>query len=171
VQDFQDAAALQFSQNGSTPFIGMGDAKNPVNIWMWKAGWQQEAEGQRQDMREQYNSMHVDFYFTHASQTAAAAGNLNALPHRSPIEDANARGFGTFTPQSASAQNVQGKGVWHDGFWAVLFIRDVKSKDEEDVKLEIGRPVPVAFAVWNGEQRDRNGRKVISNWYQLTLER
>lgn len=170
VQDFQDAVAIQFSLNGSTPFLGMGDAKNAVNIWMWKAGWQQDAEGQRQDMRDQYNSMHVDFYFSHSSETAAAAGNLNALPRKSPVEDANAQGFGTFAPQPASAQNIQGKGIWHDGFWTVLFTRDLKSKDEQDVKLAALKSVPVAFAVWNGEQRDRNGRKVISNWYQLILD-
>jgi len=39
------------------------------------------------------------------------------------------------------------------------------------VKILAGKPVPVAFAVWDGQNRDRNGRKVISNWYQLILER
>ena len=45
VQDFQDAIALQFSMDGAIPFLGMGDTNNPVNIWQWKAGWQQEADG------------------------------------------------------------------------------------------------------------------------------
>ena len=170
VQDFQDAMAVQFSQNGTAPFLGMGDAKNSVNLWMWKAGWQQDADGQHQDMHEQYNSMHVDFYFAHASQTASAAGNINSTPHKTAVEDANARGFGTFTPQSHTGQNVQGKGIWHDGFWSVVFFREIKSRDADDVKFAEGKDVPVAFAVWNGEQRDRNGRKVISNWYQLRLE-
>jgi DMSO reductase family type II enzyme heme b subunit len=42
VQDFQDAAALQFSLSGKYGFLGMGDKDNPVNLWQWKAGWQAE---------------------------------------------------------------------------------------------------------------------------------
>jgi DMSO reductase family type II enzyme heme b subunit len=170
VQDFQDAAALQFSMSGNTPFLGMGDASNPVNLWQWKAGWQQEADGHRQDMAESYPSMHVDTYFRTSYRTAADAGNEVAIPHRSPVEDANARGFGTLKSQPASGQNVSGKGIWRDGSWSVIFLRNLKSKEADDVKLAVGKPVPIAFAVWDGQNRDRNGRKVVSNWHKLILE-
>jgi mono/diheme cytochrome c family protein len=172
VQDFQDAIALQFSINGTTPFLGMGDAKNPVNIWQWKAGWQQEADGQRQDVDTIYASMHNDLYFETNTlhRTAAAAGNLLAQYHRSPVEDANARGFGTMKSQPAGSQNVSGRGIWRDGHWSILFARELKSRDEDDVKFAARKVVPTAFAVWDGANRDRNGRKVISNWYQLIVE-
>jgi DMSO reductase family type II enzyme heme b subunit len=172
VQDFQDAAALQFSMTGNYGFLGMGDAKNPVNLWQWKAGWQAEAEGHAPDVHEAYNSMHVDTYFQEDRHfaTAVSAKNVISQPHKSPIEDANARGFGSFKSQPLAEQNVQGKGVWHDGFWNVVFIRDLKSKDADDVKFARGKSVPVAFAIWNGEQHDRNGRKMVSNWYQLILD-
>jgi mono/diheme cytochrome c family protein len=173
VEDFQDAVALQFSINGTTPFVGMGDAANPVNIWMWKAGWQQAADGTRPDVDTVHPSIHVDKYFETRPlyRTAEAAGNLQASPSlKSPVEDANARGFGSFKSQPPSSQNVGGKGIWRDGFWSVLVTRELKSKDADDVRFVTGKSVPVAFAVWNGEQRDRNGRKVISNWYQLVLD-
>jgi mono/diheme cytochrome c family protein len=170
VQDFQDAIALQFSMNGNTPFLGMGDANNPVNIWQWKAGWQQEADGHWQDMPDQYASMHVDTYFATSYRTAIDAGNPISLPHRSAVEDANARGFGTLKSQPAAGQNVNGKGIWRDGSWSVVFIRTLKSKDADDVKFAIGKQTPVAFAVWDGQNRDRNGRKVVSNWHKLLLE-
>ena len=173
VDDFQDAAALQFSIRGTTPFLGMGDANNPVNIWMWKAGWQQAADGLRPDVDIVHPSMHVDKYFETRVlyRPAEAAGNLQARTEiTSPVEDANARGFGTFKSQAASGQNVKGQGIWRDGFWNVLVTRELKSKDADDVKFAVGQFVPVAFAVWNGQQRDRNGRKVISNWYSLILE-
>jgi DMSO reductase family type II enzyme heme b subunit len=171
VQDFQDGAALQFSMTGSYGFLGMGDAQNPVNLWNWKAGWQAEAEGGGPpDMDSVYQSMHTDAWtFTNYS-TAHDAGNVTSLPHKTPIEDANARGFGSFKSQPIKQQNVQGRGVWHDGFWNVVFIRDLKSKDADDVKFVAGKSVPVAFAIWNGEQGDRNGRKMVSNWYQLILD-
>jgi mono/diheme cytochrome c family protein len=170
VQDFQDAVALQFSMKGNTPFLGMGDANNPVNIWQWKAGWQQETDGHRQDMTDAYPSMHVDTYFATNYLTAVAAGNGVAISHRSPVEDANAYGFGTLKPQPPAGQNVGGKGIWRDGAWEVLFVRDFKSSDKEDVRFVIGTPTPVAFAVWAGDNRDRNGRKVVSNWHKLLLE-
>lgn len=173
-QDFQDAAAIQFSMNHSTPFIGMGDPFNPVNIWHWKAGWQKDADGRRRDVDTQFPSMHVDMYPESKPlfRTAEAAGNVVSVPeHVSAIEDANARGFGTLKPQPIERQNVKGQGVWRDGFWSVIFIRDLKSGEKEDVVLKAGDSVPVAFAIWNGENRDRNGRKVISNWYHLQIDR
>jgi DMSO reductase family type II enzyme heme b subunit len=172
VQDFQDAAALQFSLTGQYGFLGMGDKDHPVNLWHWKAGWQAEVEGHPPDVHEAYNSMHVDTYFQEDRHFATArdAGNVLSQPHKSAVEDANARGFGSFQSQPLDAQNVGGRGVWHDGFWNVVFLRDLESKDEGDVQFRPGQTVPVAFAIWNGEQRDRNGRKMISNWYQLALE-
>lgn len=172
VQDFQDGMALQFSLTGKMPFLGMGDRANPVNLWYWRAGWQQEVDGERPDMATRFASMHVDTYFQPERQfrTAQSAGNVLATPKKSPVEDANARGFGTLKSQPASSQNVQGKGLWRDGFWNVVFVRALKSKEAEDVKFTSNEPVPVAFAVWNGEQHDRDGRKVISNWYTLVLE-
>jgi DMSO reductase family type II enzyme heme b subunit len=171
VQDFQDGAALQFSLSGRYGFLGMGDKDNPVNLWNWKAGWQAEAEGGGPpDMNAVYPSMHVDSYQPTNFMTAVSAGNVVSQPHTSPVEDANASGFGSFTSQPLKQQNVRGKGVWHDGFWNVVFIRDLKSKDADDVKFVAGKPVPVAFAIWNGEQHDRNGRKMVSNWYQLILD-
>jgi len=173
VQDFQDGAALQFSLSGRYGFIGMGDKDNPVNLWSWKAGWQAEAAaGTTPDMHAVYHSMHADTYFQPDRHfaTAVSAGNLISQPHKSPVEDANARGFGSFASQPLAQQNVQGKGVWHDGFWNVVFVRNLKSREAGDVKFTAGQPVPVAFAVWNGEQHDRNGRKMVSNWYQLIIE-
>lgn len=174
-EDFQDAAAVQFSLNGTFPFLGMGDAENPVNLWQWRAGWQQAVDGQPQDKRQTYPAMHVDLYPDTLHQalyrTAEAAGNLMASSSlAAPVEDLNARGFGTTASQPTRCQNVHGKGVWRDGAWSVVFHRTLESPDEGDVRLlRDARPTPVAFAVWNGAQRDRNGRKVISDWFQLVL--
>lgn len=172
VQDFQDAIALQFALNGKPPFLGMGDGKNPVNIWQWKAGWQMEGGQALPDMESVYASMHTDVQLQTnvLYRTAEAAGNLLARRiQSSPVEDAVARGFGTLESQPLAGQNVNGKGAWRDGHWNVIFVRELKSNDREDVKLAAGKSAPVAFAVWDGANRDRNGRKVISNWFQFVL--
>lgn len=172
VEDFQDAIALQWSLKGTTPFLGMGDTENPVNLWMWKAGWQQAIAGARPDVDTVNPALHVDTYFATSYRTAEATGNLQAvLRPPTAVEDANARGFGSFAPQPAAGQNVHGQGVWRGGFWSVVVTRDLRSRDKDDVQFAAGKSVPVAFAVWNGEQRDRNGRKVVSNWHHLVLDR
>lgn len=172
VQEFQDCVALQFSLNGSTPFLGMGDRDNPVNLWLWRAASQQEVEGKRPDMKDEYPSMHVDTYLDHTDLylTAVKANNVIARQHTSPVEDANARGFGTLAAQPVDQQNVKGRGLWFDGSWSVVITRDLDPGEPNDVKFTPGATVPVAFAVWNGEQRDRNGRKVVSNWLKVTVE-
>ena len=73
------------------------------------------------------------------------------------------------TSQPPSAQNVGGKGIWRDGFWSVLFHRELQSRDDRDVAFTPGESRLVALGIWDGAQRDRNGRKVISNWHRLTL--
>lgn len=170
VEDFQDAAAVQFALGAEPSFLGMGDLQRPVNIWHWKAAWQAELDaGIGPDIAQAYPAMHVDTYFQPERHflTAREAGNLLALPHRSPVEDANARGFGSFQSQPARGQNVWGRGVWTDDSWTVLFVRDLRTREADDVQFVRDRRVPVAFAVWNGEQGDRNGRKMISYWYWL----
>lgn len=176
VQEFQDEVALQFSLDGTTPFLGMGDKDHPVNLWLWRAGWQQEVEGKRPDMKDEYPAMHVDTYLENLGSndlylTAVKAGNPIARQHASAVEDANARGFGTLTSQPVAQQNVKGRGIWFDGSWSVVVTRVLDSREAGDVKFAPGAAVPVAFAVWNGEQRDRNGRKVVSNWLKVTVEK
>ncbi len=173
VQDFQDAAAVQFALGAEPTFLGMGDAQHPVNIWHWKAAWQAELEQRAEAGPAQaYPAMHVDTYFNRVRppDTAIEARNPLALPFQSPIEDANARGFGSFRSQPAAGQNVTGKGVWLDGSWSVVFVRDLRTRDRDDVQFVRGRSVPVAFAIWNGEHGDRNGRKMISYWYRLRFD-
>jgi hypothetical protein len=152
----------------------MGDTNNPVNVWHWKSDWQAEVDGHRADVADAHPNMHVDYYDRQEPIfiTARAAGNLLAAATRpSPVEDLNAAGFGTLAAQTADQQNVTGKGVWDNGKWRVLFIRNLKTKDVSDRQLKIGETVPVSFAVWAGEHGDRNGQKAVSTWFNLKLEK
>jgi DMSO reductase family type II enzyme heme b subunit len=50
-------------------------------------------------------------------------------------------------------------------------VRALRTANERDTQFESGATVPVAFAVWDGAQGDRDGRKSVSTWQHLTLER
>lgn len=173
-QQFRDGAAVQFSLTRAFTFLGMGDKDNPVNVWHWKSDWQADVDGRRTDVDTEHANMYVEMYprTEPIFITARAAGNLLAADKRtSPVEDLNAVGFGSLTAQPATEQNVTGNGVWKDGKWRVVFIRDLTSKDTGDEQFKPGDTTPVSFAVWAGEHGDRNGQKAVSTWFKLKLEK
>jgi len=90
-----------------------------------------------------------------------ATGNIisdNTL-RRSPVEDLNAEGFSTLTTQSH--QDVDGSGNWSNNRWMIVFKRLLRTEDANDAQF-IGQKSPVAFAVWNGNNKERNGQKALT---------
>ena len=63
------------------------------------------------------------------------------------------------------------KGVWKDGQWSAVFVRELKAVDRNDIGFSTGSSVSVAFAIWDGSKRDRNGQKMVSIWNEVTLEK
>ena len=95
-----------------------------------------------------------------------ATGNIlsdNTL-RRSPVEDLNAEGFSTLTTQSH--QDVDGSGNWSNHRWMVVFKRSLKTKDPNDTQFT-GKETPIAFAVWNGNNKERNGQKALTIFHTL----
>ena len=172
-QDFKDAVAMEFAlgdvllhtHGHNEPFFGMGNRGKVVNIWQWRADWQTEIQT-KEKLEYATKGMDLD-----AMIFGGEVNPVDALnPFRDvPIEELNAEGFGTLTPQPLTKQNVQGKGVWKDGHWSVVFYRTLDSLNKWDKRFEKGNPVLVAFAIWDGSYQDRNGRKVVSMWQRLHL--
>lgn len=95
-----------------------------------------------------------------------ATGNIlsdNTL-RRSPVEDLNAEGFSTLTTQSH--QDVDGSGNWSNHRWMVVFKRSLKTEDPNDTQFT-GKEIPIAFAVWNGNNKERNGQKALTHFHIL----
>ena len=44
----------------------------------------------------------------------------------------------------------------------------VSEEQENEAKLIPGRVQTVSFAVWNGENKERNGQKAVAPWFQLS---
>jgi DMSO reductase family type II enzyme heme b subunit len=49
-------------------------------------------------------------------------------------------------------------------------VRALRTENSRDAQLQPGQETAVAFAVWDGAQRDRNGQKVVSVWQRLLIE-
>jgi DMSO reductase family type II enzyme heme b subunit len=93
-----------------------------------------------------------------------------AAPRPSAVENLNAAGVGTVTSQAREAQVVTGEGRWADGKWRVVMRRTLRTGNARDAQFEPGQATTVAFAVWDGAQRDRDGQKAVSVWQRLLIE-
>ena len=172
-QDFKDAVAIQFAlgdmllhtHGHNEPFFGMGNRGKVVNIWQWRADWQAEIETKK---KLEYATEGLDM------DTMIFGGEVNPVdalnPFRDvPVEELNAEGFGTLTPQPQTKQNILGKGIWKDGKWSVVFYRTLDTLNKWDIKFGTKQPVLMGFAIWDGSNQDRNGRKVVSMWQKLMV--
>jgi hypothetical protein len=81
-----------------------------------------------------------------------------------------ARGFGSVTFRPAASQLVKTKQHWSDGAWSIVLVRPLSVAADDGITLKPGQKYSVAFAVWNGAQRDRAGQKLISIWNDLHVE-
>ncbi len=157
VHTFSDAAALQFpSETKTMPHFGMGHEEGIVNIWNWKAVFQDGAD------KKVVYAMVDDFLAGHE------AGNPVSL-HKTPIQNLIAGGFGTLTAMEEKAPNVAGGGKWDGGTWKVVFKRPIKGAEKYEAQFEEGKLTPVTFAVWDGAKGERGARKAFSTWYYVAI--
>jgi DMSO reductase family type II enzyme heme b subunit len=162
-----------------------------VQIWFWKASWQEDLKGWR-DVGEEYPSAAVDGYesqrdyrhgepfeVSQAKTTSQdpqfmagwGAGNPLSDPHRqSAAEEAMAKGLGTLTSRPPAMQRIQAKGLWRDGRWQVVLRGPLAPKEGRDLKGRPGQELRAAFAIWDGRAHDRDGQKNVSIWNVLHLE-
>ncbi|MFB3146586.1 MAG: ethylbenzene dehydrogenase-related protein [Nitrospirales bacterium] len=47
--------------------------------------------------------------------------------------------------------------------------RSLTTNDPNDTQFRSGQSVPIAFAVWDGQNVERNGQKGISTWFTAKM--
>jgi cytochrome c len=185
-QDFEDMAAIQLFKGSPEPFLGMGAADQRVDVWHWRAGWQGNVAAYA-DVDAVYPNMAVDLYpfeqagpgpRPHATErqpreflTARAAGNLRSDPAATFTGNSlEAKGFGSLTMRPRVSQLVSASAKWQDGRWTVVLRRPLEVSADGGIRLAPGDRLSIAFALWDGAARDRNGQKLVSIWHDLRLE-
>lgn len=173
-EDFTDAAAVQFpAQAGvGVPAICMGAPDAAVNIWQWRAAWQADVErGVAGSVAGTYPRTVVDRYPFRDEDVfypARALGNPFSDPERaSAVDNLVAGGFGTLTADPLAS--VTGWGDWRDGTWRVVLSRALQVGREGSIELGLETPTDLAFAVWDGAARERDGMKSVSAFARLKL--
>jgi len=80
-------------------------------------------------------------------------------------------GPGSVTFRIPQSRLVTAHGDWKDGRWAVVMKRSLTvPSDDDGVSLAPNATSSVAFAVWDGSEQDRDGKKLVSIWQNLKLE-
>jgi hypothetical protein len=153
---FRDGVAIGLPLGDAPAFFCMGQLDHYINIWHWKADWQSDI-----DRRAARNT----------DKQREGVRTFEVIPRRiSSVEDLIGGGFSTLTTKEKQGR-VQGKATWKDGVWRVVMRRPLVSEEQEnEAKLIPGRVQTVSFAVWNGENKERNGQKAVAPWFQLSID-
>ena len=153
---FRDGVAIGLPLGDAPAFFCMGQLDHYINIWHWKADWQSDIDRRAAKTSEKARD---------------GVRTFEVIPRRaSSVEDLIGGGFSTLTTKDKQGR-VQGKAAWKDGVWHVVMRRPLASEEQEnEAKLIPGRVQAVSFAVWNGENKERNGQKSVAPWFQLVID-
>jgi hypothetical protein len=153
---FRDGVAIGLPLGDAPAFFCMGQLDHYINIWHWKADWQSDIDRRAARTSE---------------KKEGGVRTFEVIPRRiSSVEDLIGGGFSTLTTKEKQGR-VQGKAFWKDGVWHVVMRRPLVSEEQEnEAKLIPGRVQTVSFAVWNGENKERNGQKAVAPWFQLVID-
>ncbi len=153
---FRDGVALGFPLGDAPAFFCMGQLDHYINIWHWKADWQSDIDRRAARATE---------------KKEGGVRTFEVIPRRvSSVEDLIGGGFSTLTTKERQGR-VQGQAFWKDGVWHVVMRRPLASDEQEnEATLVPGRVQTVSFAVWNGENKERNGQKAVAPWFQLSID-
>lgn len=182
--EFSDALAIMFptKEAKDPPPLTMGDKENPVHLFHWRAQYQKDRDFGKPDMKQLYPNMNPDMYpmefkdsgnikglddekrevYSHGK----AAGNPQSYS-KTGVDEIYAEGFGTTAV--IDEHTTYGNGVWKNGEWELILLRDLKR--EKGSSLIPGHDTFLAFAVWQGGLKEVGARKSISmDWTTLKIK-
>jgi hypothetical protein len=177
---FVDACAVQVPAKlmPNPPAPQMGEAGNSVQIAYWRADWQAWVNGRADNIKSIYPNAEITHYPFQASSLppgspeqkemakryapAEAMDNRRQGPRQSPVESLLAEGPGTLAPNPSLV--VNGNGVRTTDGWAVMIVRPLPDGLAPRVRTS------VAFAVWQGANKEAGARKMRSGWAPLAVQ-
>ncbi len=185
VATYRDSVALQFpTAESGDPFNGFicmgigieGEETTLVDIILWRSDFQRDIEEGFTDIQDIFPNLGITYYpeldqpDAVTFRPAEAVGNPLASSTRSePIERLYAEGFGTL--ESRESVDATGWGQWQDGKWQVIITRPLVPEDDSNSQLELGQLTTLAIASWDGDNQEVDGKKSVSAWLILEVER
>jgi hypothetical protein len=153
----------------------MGKEGKPVEVTYWRADWQASVDGRGDTIRDIYPNASIDHYPSDAKPLekgsgaqkemelryapARSLGNIRSGPRATPVEDLLASGPGTLSP--GPSLGAKGKGSHLRDHWSVVISRKLPEG------LSGNQRTHIAFAIWQGSQKEAGARKMRTGWIPL----
>jgi len=178
--EFVDACAVQIpvQRMSDLPAPQMGEKNKNVQIVYWRADWQAWTNGRVDSIKSIYPNAEVTHYPFQAAPLekgsqeqkemakrfapAEASGNRRQGPRQSPVESLIAEGPGTLSPNPLL--QVRGNGIRTKDGWSVVMVRPLPDG------LAPKSRTAVAFAIWQGSNKEVGARKMRSGWAPLSMQ-
>jgi hypothetical protein len=178
VDQFGDQIAIELPMHydaNALPSPMMGNPGGRVSVMQWRAAFQHDLQTGDPTIHDLYPNALIDTYpdqvlrATDARPYMGAVGLDNPISHarRSAVLDQMAEGWGSMTVKPV--QDADGRGIWADGKWLVVISHPLWTGGDNDPDLRAGGTSAVAFAVWDGGNREVGSRKAWAPWVTLRL--
>lgn len=83
----------------------------------------------------------------------------------------NSKGIKDREARDAADAGLKAAGVYDKGTWRVVMKRPLKTNPQDkDIQFEEGRFIPVAFAAWDGSNREKGSKHELTTWYWLLMQ-
>ena len=177
---FVDACAVQIPAKlmPNPPAPQMGETGNSVQIAYWRADWQAWVNGRADSIKSIYPNAEITHYPFQAQSLspgspeqkemarryapADASDNRRQGPRQSAVESLLAEGPGTLARNPGIL--VKGSGVRTQDGWAIMIVRPLPEGLAPKARTSI------AFAVWQGTNKEAGARKMRSGWAPLAVQ-
>ena len=178
VDQFGDQIAIELPMRydpSALPSPMMGNPGGRVSVMQWRAAFQHDLQAGDPTVHDLYPYALIDTYpdqvlrATDARPYMGALGLDNPISHarRSAVLDQMAEGWGSMTVKPV--QDADGRGIWENGTWLVVISHPLWTGVDNDPDLRAGGTSAVAFAVWDGGNREVGSRKAWAPWTTLHL--
>lgn len=176
VDQFGDQVAIQYPVDHATPpSATMGSAGQPVAILQWRSPHARDRVAGDPSIPDLFPNAHVDYYTTDQLPEEQARPYTGAVGLHNPVSRGPdngvllhiAEGYGSLT--AVPSEVVHAQGAWADGVWRVVISHALDGADGF-LRLSPGSSTVIAFAVWDGGNREVGSRKAWAAWVPLTIE-
>lgn len=161
---YGDGFAVQFpTVLDKLPYIGMGSEGRAVVVHLQKATGKTYEPNGNKDVFHQVNSSNQNTFEADLKKykdEVAQAGNGDY--QRVYLSE----GFRSTTQLRDNSEESMMEMKYDKGFWTGVIVRKIKSAN---LDLSSGN-FPVAFAVWDGEKKNRDGMKLLSPWVEVKVQ-
>ncbi|AOO66728.1 ethylbenzene dehydrogenase-related protein [Sulfurospirillum halorespirans] len=161
--DYSDGFAVQFSTaNDKLPYIGMGSENRAVIVHLQKATGTIFEPNNSGDVYHQVNTSNQNTFAKELTSYKNEVAKQGSGDYQRAFI---AEGFRSMTQIRDNAEPSLMEMKYDKGMWSALLVRPLKSEH-----LSLQDSFPVAFAIWDGEKKNRDGSKLLSAWVGVSLD-